>query len=120
MQDFLQPLLLKDHHCFSPESTNIKIIYLQQQKKYSNFAAIQNKRLISVAHHMMSLTLDRGAVLLVLAAGFPVPALAVASAFPRSPLTLLTAGRTDFFILSSLMPIHLQLNLCKNRRGGER
>lgn len=68
---------------------------------------------------MISLTLDRGAVVLVLAAGLPVPVAAAASAFPRSPLTLLTAGRTDFFILSSLMPIHLQLNLC-TKEGGER
>ncbi len=68
---------------------------------------------------MMILTLDRGAVVLVLAVDFPVPVVAVASAFPRSPLTLFTAGRTDLFILSSLMPIHLQLNLC-TKKGGER
>ena len=69
-------------------------------------------------HHRLSFTLDSDAVLLLLAAGFPVPAVAAASAFPRSPLTLLTAGRTDFFILSSLMSIHLQYNLC-TKGGGE-
>lgn len=67
----------------------------------------------------MSLTLDRGAVVLLLVAGFPVPVVLVASAFPRSPLALLAAGRTDFFILSSLMPIHLQLDLC-TEEGRER
>ncbi|TNN77593.1 hypothetical protein EYF80_012183 [Liparis tanakae] len=44
---------------------------------------------------------------------------AVASAFPRSPLALPAAGRTDFFILSSVTPIHLQLNL-RTEEGGER
>lgn len=65
---------------------------------------------------MMSCTLDRGAIVLVLVAGFPVPAVDVASAFPRSPPTLLTPGLTDFFILRSLMPTHLKPDLCTNKR----
>lgn len=62
-----------------------------------------------------SLTLDRGAAVLLLDAGFPVPA---ASGFPLSPLTLLAPGRTDFFMLSSVMLVHRQLAL--NIREGRR
>lgn len=49
--------------------------------------------------------------MLLLDTGFPVPVVPATSAFPRSPLALLTAGRTDFFMLSPLMLVHLQLGL---------
>lgn len=49
--------------------------------------------------------------MLLLDAGFPVPVVPATSGFPRSPLTLLAAGRTDFFMLSPLMLVHLQLSL---------
>lgn len=52
----------------------------------------------------------------LLVADFPLPVVLVASAFPRSPLALLAAGRTDFFILNSLTPIHLQLDLYAEER----
>lgn len=55
--------------------------------------------------------------MLLLDAGFPGPAVAAASGFPLSPLTLLVAGRTDFFMLSSLMLVHRQLAL--NTEEGE-
>lgn len=40
-----------------------------------------------------------------------MPVVPETSAFPLSPLTLLAAGRTDFFMLSSLMLVHRQLGL---------
>lgn len=49
--------------------------------------------------------------MLLLDTGFPVPVVPATSGFPRSPLALLTAGRTDFFMLSPLMLVHLQLGL---------
>lgn len=110
MWGFLRPSLLTDHHCFSPESTDT-----QQSENHS--LADNLHQLLS--GHVTALTLDRGAAVPALAAGFPVPVAAAApSAFPRSPLALLTAGRTDFFMLSSLTPTHLQPNLC-TKGGGE-
>lgn len=49
--------------------------------------------------------------MLLLDTGFPVPVVPATSGFPRSPLALLTVGRTDFFMLSPLMLVHLQLGL---------
>lgn len=49
--------------------------------------------------------------MLLLDTGFPVPVVPATSGFPRSPLALLTAGRTDFFMLSPLMLVHLHLGL---------
>lgn len=65
-----------------------------------------------------SLTLDRGAAVLLLDAGFPVPAAPATSGFPLSPLALLAAGRADFFMLSSLTLVHGQLAL--NTEEGRR
>lgn len=58
--------------------------------------------------------------MLLLDAGFPGPAVAAASGFPLSPLTLLAAGRTDFFMLSSLMLVHRQLALNTEEEGEEK
>lgn len=49
--------------------------------------------------------------MLLLDAGFPAAALPATSGFPLSPLTLLAAGRTDFFMLSSPTLVHRQLAL---------
>lgn len=49
--------------------------------------------------------------MLLLDTGFPVPVVPATSGFPRSPLALLAAGRTDFFMLSPLLLVHLQLGL---------
>lgn len=68
---------------------------------------------------LCDLTLGSGAVLLLLVAGFPVVAALWASAFPRSPLALLAAGRTDFFMLSSVMATHLQCHLWTEDAGDE-
>lgn len=53
--------------------------------------------------------------MLLLDAGFPVPAVPPTSGFPLSPLALLAAGRTDFFMLSSLTLVHGQLNTEEGR-----
>lgn len=69
--------------------------------------------------HLCNLTLGSGAVLPILVAGFPVVVALWASAFPRSPLALLAAGRTDFFMLSSVMVMHLQCHLWTEDAGEE-
>lgn len=69
-------------------------------------------------HHLMNFTLDRGATVVLLAGGFPP--VVTASDFPRSALPLLTAGRTVFFIVSSLMLKHLRINLYTKRKGDRR
>lgn len=65
------------------------------------------------------LTLGSGAVPPLLVAGFPVVVVFWASAFPRSPLALLAAGRIDFFMLSSAMATHLQYHLWTEDGGEE-
>lgn len=70
-----------------------------------------------------ALTLDSGAELLLLVAGFPVVAPAVVgSAFPRSPPALPAAGRTDFFMPSSATAtrLHQERHLWTQDRGAER
>lgn len=53
--------------------------------------------------------------MLLLDTSFPVPVAPVTSGFPLSPLTLLAAGRTDFFMLSPLTVVHLR----SEHSGGE-